>query len=342
MRRPKLSDFKLMFLAMAVFTAVAVGFWQAFDAPFYLYNFGIIGVSISFGMGLWPLLGKDTKPWARRLSQVLVGGYLFIGLGCGLIYLGFGAIRPENMQIEGFWFMVFAGVFQAAAIHYFVAKIVGPAIFNRGWCGWACWTTAVLDLLPWKKSPGRVAGPWGHLRYVHFALALALVAGSVFFAGYTAESQHGIVIYDAAVETNTPHYQNPFLIPEMWWFLAGNVLYFGSGIALAAALKDNRAFCKYVCPIVGFLKPAASVSLARIAPRNDRCTRCRKCEVNCPMDIEVMRYVKEERPVLSTECVLCLTCISVCPEQVLGVRMGPSFSYANYHRTRKSAPQKPA
>ena len=256
MIRPKLAEFKLMFLMMAVFTTVAIGFWQAFDQPFYLINFAIIGLSISLGMGLWPLLPRDKKPWARRLSQVLVGGYLFFGLGCGLIYLSFGVIVPENMEIEGFWFMVFAGVFQAAAIHYFVAKIVGPIFFNRGWCGWACWTAAVLDLLPWKMSPGRVPGRWGHLRYLHFALALGLVASLVFIFGYTVESQHGIVIYKEAIQTDTPQYTSMFMIPEMWWFLIGNLLYFGSGIVLAVVLKDNRAFCKYVCPIVGFLKPS--------------------------------------------------------------------------------------
>lgn len=342
MRRPKLGDFKLMFLMMAVFSTVAIGFWQAFDQPFYLYNFAIIGVSISLGMGLWPLLPKDKKPWARRLSQVLVGGYLFFGLGMGLIYLGFGAIVPENMQIEGFWFMAFAGVFQASVIHYFVAKIVGPTVFNRGWCGWACWTTAVLDLLPWKKPPGRAPGRPGNLRYLHFALSLGLVATLVFVFGYTIDSQHGIVVFNPAIQTTTPEYQSVFQIPEVWWFLIGNALYFGSGIALAAALRDNRAFCKYLCPIVGFLKPAASISLTRIGPKNDRCTRCRKCEINCPMDIEVMRYVQEGKKVLSTECVLCLTCTSVCPEEVLGVTMGPSFSSADYLRPRRSPTRKSA
>ena len=30
------------------------------------------------------------------------------------------------------------GVFEAATIHYAVAKIFGPLIFGRGWCGYAC------------------------------------------------------------------------------------------------------------------------------------------------------------------------------------------------------------
>lgn len=37
------------------------------------------------------------------------------------VYLGI--IRGENMQIEGFWYYLFTGVFEAATIHYAVAKI---------------------------------------------------------------------------------------------------------------------------------------------------------------------------------------------------------------------------
>ncbi len=66
-----------------------------------------------------------------------------------LVYLGI--ICNENMQIEGFWYYLFLGVFEAAVIHYLVAKkIHGPIFFGRGWCGYACWTGMVLDLLPYK------------------------------------------------------------------------------------------------------------------------------------------------------------------------------------------------
>ena len=36
-----------------------------------------------------------------------------------------------------------------------------------------------------------------------------------------------------------------------------NLLYYIVGISLAYALKDNRAFCKYICPVTVFLKPAS-------------------------------------------------------------------------------------
>ena len=100
------------------------------------------------------------------MAQLLVGLYM-------LIYLGL--ICNENMQIEGFWYYLFTGVFEAATIHYAVAKIFGPLIFGRGWCGYACWTAMVLDFLPYK-APNRPRKKIGWIRYVTFAASLAFVA----------------------------------------------------------------------------------------------------------------------------------------------------------------------
>jgi polyferredoxin len=133
-------------------------------------------------------------------------------------------------------------------------------------------------------------------------------------------------------------YQGVLQIPETWWFLTGNLFYFGSGIVLAWFLRDNRAFCKYLCPVVAFMKPTSSVSIVRIGAKNDKCTHCRRCAQNCPMDIEVMRYVNEGKRVLSTECILCLTCTSVCPKEVLGVTMGLDLPGVEYLRARPSGP----
>lgn len=77
--------------------------------------------------------------YARNVVQFAVGLYM-------LIYLGI--LSRENMQIEGFWYYLFLGVFEAAVIHYVIAKILGPLLFGRGWCGYACWTAMILDLLP--------------------------------------------------------------------------------------------------------------------------------------------------------------------------------------------------
>ena len=120
-----------------LFEAIAITLWLALDNLFYLFNFSYIGLCLAFGIAFYI---KKVK-YARHMVQLAVGLYM-------LVYLGI--LSRENMQIEGFWYYLFLGVFEAAVIHYGIAKIFGPLLFGRGWCGYACWTAMVLDLLPYK------------------------------------------------------------------------------------------------------------------------------------------------------------------------------------------------
>lgn len=71
-----------------------------------------------------------------RIEQLPVGGCMLVSLG---VFCG------ENMQIEGFWYDLFSGAFEAAAIHCAASKIFCPLLFGRGWCDWACRTAMVLE-----------------------------------------------------------------------------------------------------------------------------------------------------------------------------------------------------
>ena len=139
-----------------------------------------------------------------------------------------GLICEENMQIEGFWYYLFTGAFEAATIHYAVAKKFGPVLFGRGWCGYA---------------------------------------------------------------------------------------YYGIGIALAFAFKDNRAFCKYICPITVFLKPMSYFSLIRIKCDENKCIDCGKCRSAYPMDVDVTDNSRKGEN--GTECILCMECVKNCPKDAL-------------------------
>jgi polyferredoxin len=111
----------------------------------------------------------------------------------------------------------------------------------------------------------------------------------------------------------------------VYWFLAGNVLYYLIGIGLAFRLKDNRAFCKYVCPVTVPLKLASRFALLRIKGDLDKCTDCGACVKLCPMDIRITDYLKANQRVRSTECVLCQTCITVCASEALKLSFGLDF-----------------
>lgn len=262
---------------LVVFEAVAVALWLTKDNLFYLINFSYIGVALS--LGIW-LFQKQYR-YARRVVQLLVGLYM-------LVYLGL--MKQENMQIEGFWYYLFNGVFEAATIHYAVAKIFGPLLFGRGWCGYACWTAMVLDFLPYK-TPRQPRKKSGFVRYITFALSLAFVV-ALFLA--------------------QPGKMERIMF---WAFLIGNGLYYAVGIALAFLLKDNRAFCKYVCPITVFLKPMSYFSLFRVKCDESKCVKCGKCKTVCPMDVDVTDNSRKRQN--GTECILCMECAKHCPKDAL-------------------------
>lgn len=265
-------------LLWLLFEGVAVILWKTKDNVFYLFNFSYIGTALAFGLFLFQ---RDYKH-SRRIVQLLVGSYM-------LIYLGL--ISGENMQLEGFWYYLFTGVFEAATIHYAVAKIFGPLIFGRGWCGYACWTAMVLDFLPYKTPRNGRRKNLEKIRYFTFILSLVFVS-SLFLLGVGNLER---IMF--------------------WSFLVGNILYYTVGIALAFGLKDNRAFCKYICPITVFLKPSSYFSLLRIKCNKDKCISCGKCGRVCPMDVDVTDNSRKR--VNGTECILCMECVKNCPKDAL-------------------------
>ncbi|MDD4218884.1 MAG: 4Fe-4S dicluster domain-containing protein [Sphaerochaetaceae bacterium] len=260
-----------------LFEIVAVSLWLTMDNIFYLINFTYIGSCLALGI----LFYSKGNRYARNIVQFSIGLYM-------LVYLGI--LCNENMQLEGFWYYLFLGVFEASLIHYAVAKIFGPLLFGRGWCGYACWTAMVLDLLPYK-IPEQPRLAIGFIRYIVF-LGSFLFVGTLFLL----------------------HIPNMSKV-MFWSFIIGNVLYYGIGIILAYALHDNRAFCKYICPITVFLKPASYFSLLRVKNNVEKCISCGKCIKRCPMDVDMID--NSPKRLHGTECILCMQCIDECPTNAL-------------------------
>lgn len=261
----------------AFFELVAVILYLTTKNLFYLLNFSYIGTCITVGSYLY----MNNIKYARNVVQFAVGLYM-------LIYLGI--ISNENMQIEGFWYYLFLGVFEAAVIHYLVAKIIGPIIFGRGWCGYACWTGMILDLLPYKV-PKEKRKKLGFIRYITFSLSFIFVA--ILFI-FKFDNLSNIMF---------------------WAFIIGNVIYYITGISLAFIFKDNRAFCKYICPITIFLKPASYFALIRVKRDKDKCINCKKCIKSCPMNVDMLDNSRKRKN--ATKCILCNNCVRNCPKKAL-------------------------
>ncbi|MDO5572757.1 MAG: 4Fe-4S binding protein [bacterium] len=277
----KYSSSMIMF---AIFETIAVTLWLSLDNIFYLFNFSYIGIFLALGLFLFTRKYKH----ARLVVQLGVGMYM-------LVYLGI--ICQENMQIEGFWYYLFLGVFEAATIHYVVAKIFGPLVFGRGWCGFACWTAMILDLLPFKQPEhDQATGDarrkrYGWIRYVVFSVALLFVGA--LFVFQVPDKEHIMFVS----------------------FLVGNVIYYAVGITLAFVFHDNRAFCKYICPITIFLKLTSRFAWMRVRVNQDQCVSCGKCKKICPMEVDVQDPSRKRHN--ATECILCMKCIDACPKGAL-------------------------
>jgi ferredoxin-type protein NapH len=276
----------LAFWGIAIWGFVASGYIQP------IIMFGYIGTSLGVGLGLYQSLPKLKKPMGRRLTLFLVGFFL-LGIA---IFMG-----NENAQIEGALFGLLTGVIQMGVMHYMIAKIFGPLLFGRMWCGWACWTVMVLDLLPFTRPAGRLPRQYGWIRYVHLAISISVVLVLVYLVGFRDGASGSIAVT---------------------WFIIGNIFYYATGIVLAYALKDNRAFCKYLCPVSVPLKITSRFSLIKIGGNASKCTDCGACAKMCPMDIRIPEYLKKGERILSTECSLCQTCITVCTPEALKLSFG--------------------
>lgn len=148
----------------------------------------------------------------------------------------------------------------------------------------------VLDFLPYKV-PAAPRKPFGWIRYITFAASLLFVAA--LFLAKVGNIERIM----------------------FWAFIVGNIAYYAIGILLAFLLKDNRAFCKYLCPVTVFLKPMSYFSLIRIQCKPDKCVNCGTCKQVCPMDVDVTDNARSRKN--GTECILCMECVKHCPKGAL-------------------------
>ena len=174
--------------------------------------------------------------------------------------------------------------------------VAGPAF-----CGWICPFGAIqewlqrLDRAIFKRRyvlPRPVDRP---LRYLRYVLLVYLVVGSAYYGSLIFRD------YD------------PFLafahVMSAEQFAEGIKFGFVAMVAtLVLSLFVERPFCKYFCPLGGFVDLVSKVSLLQIARKPSLCALDGACDRACPVDLEVS-------PSKGTPmgCIGCLQCVASCP-----------------------------
>jgi polyferredoxin len=254
-----------------------------------------LGLSLGPGLGVYAIVPRMRKQWARRVV-------LFIG---GLSVMAFSLFGAVNLDMEGFFTLVFAGTMGAAIGHDLVTVIVGPMLFGRLVCGWGCWRSMVLELLPIGRSPGRRRGAWTFLAFGGLAATAGIGALSVLRSGHHAGGTPG-----------------GLRVSSLGWIALGFGVYYAASIGLAFVLKDQRAFCKYLCPNSAILRVTSRFSLLKMSAKRELCNACGACSQICPMDIDVAQFAARGFRVASGDCILCQHCAHACPTGALRLTAG--------------------
>jgi ferredoxin-type protein NapH len=308
---------------LTVFWLLGILLWLVSQNLEVFLHFGYLGLILATGIGTWFALPKTKKTTGRKITIALLGSYLlFLTVSLGLknvqteLYSSY--LLPS---IEGFFFSLFAGLGTSAFYHYLVGKIVSPLLIGRFWCGWACWTAMLFDWLPFKRDRNDNSGKGKWFRYAHFFLSLGLIVVVWFGFNYGTQLK---AEYTGLI-----------------WFLIGNLLYYLVGVMLAFILKDNRAFCKYLCPNAVLFKLTSRYAPLKIEGDANQCFDCgNACSKICPMDVNVADYIRSGRRVTNTDCSLCQSCIYACPHDALKI----SFSFSDKAKlpVMQTAPSQPS
>lgn len=292
----KWRDFLPFLIGATLSIVLGLTLWK-----YFIFVFSWIGFSITIG-NIVNRRSKDHQT-GRRLAMILI---------MPLFIVFFGIMQRENMQIEEtvFYLAYFftGGIFTRVLIHFIIAKVAGPFIWGRGFCGWACWTAAALEWLPIK---GNKAIPKGftYIRIPMLILSL-IIPFLLIMSGYDYKSNHVFSNNWGLIQTEK--------FQQLLWFLAGNAVYYISGIILAFVFQKKRAFCKILCPVSLVMKAQTKIALIKIKPNGTKCIECGKCSKNCPMDVDVMSFISKGESVTSSECILCGACKPICPVQAIG------------------------
>jgi polyferredoxin len=271
------------------------------------FFFVFIPIGLSISIGQFVNYSGNNFELGRKISLALIA----------VVFFGFlGVMQHENLQIEEtvFYFIYFinTGIFTRVLIHYAIAKVFGPIFWGRGYCGWACYTAALLEWLPIKENK-TIPKKYTFIRIL--VLIISLLIPFIFIrTGYDYFNKH----IDSPI-LGFPI--QPYKVDQFIWFLIGNIVYYIIGIILAIVFKKKRAFCKVFCPVSLVMKLPTLITFSKLRASGNKCVGCGKCNEMCPMDVNIMNYINNGQKITSTECILCGNCVKNCPVKAIKSRI---------------------
>jgi polyferredoxin len=176
-----------------------------------------------------------------------------------------------------------------------VYTLLSVILIGRGvFCGWLCPFGAMQELLaqvaralrvPQWNPPVALERRLWMGKYIAAAAVMILVIAEIDPAGATLEVEPFKTAITAKFERAWPY-----------------VLY--AGVLLGIGLFSERAYCRFLCPLGGFLAVLDRLHLLNRLKRRPECgSPCRLCERSCPV-----RAIAPTGKIVTAECFQCLDC----------------------------------
>jgi polyferredoxin len=197
----------------------------------------------------------------------------------------------------------YKGIINASFIA-FVLMLILSLFFGRAYCSWfcpGCGVQEILNLMVKTKSSHTKAL---FIKYFIFAVWLgAIVIGYIINGFSKVDITYGMT--DVTVARKIILTTGALLI-----------------IVPMTVIFGQFASCKYICWQAPFMiigtrvRDYLKLRGLRIKARTDACKSCNVCNNHCPMNLDVMKSVKEG-VFRNTECILCGNCIDRCNHKVI-------------------------
>ena len=227
----------------------------------------------------------------------------------GLVYLAL-LIFPLTMNYFSPYLSVMAAMegIIAGCILVFALMFLSGLFFGRAWCAWICPMAGLSELTNSLNARTVNRKKLSKVRYTIFVFWFLTIILFLILRG-------GILgIEPFFMSDNLISVDEPFKYITYYMVLAIFIvpnLVFG-----------KRASCHSVCWMSPFLEAGflfgrlLKFRQLRIISDKDICVHCRKCNIICPMSINVMEELNTGK-IATKDCILCGECVDICPKKVL-------------------------
>ncbi len=226
-------------------------------------------------------------------------------------------------------------------------------LFGRAWCGWLCPLGTTLDLVSLHRLRSKQSIPPEGWRQVKYTLLLIIIAAAVFgnltllfldpltilLRTLTVSLWPALNQVITTLETilyPVPALSGPISTFDAWLrpaimplqpaYYRDTVLFAAIFLGLIALdLFASRFWCRYLCPLGGFLGMLSKISLFR-RRLTQVCKGCTLCTELCPTGTvnPAKGYASDPG-----ECTMCLECLETCPRGL--TTFSPKFSLAEWN-----------